>query len=249
MANRTGPLTAAHGNSRLYTSLHNLTSAVPELLTSLITSLNSTAYLPAHYANKPTLLVGYAAQLSLLTRTFAAGADALIEFTWSGGGPGMGTTLQKPLSRGTVLINSTDPHPGLAPPVVDWNALTHPFDARVAVLALRLVRNLLLDAPSMEPLGVEEVVPGPGVQADGDIEAVLRNRVIAPGNAHPSGTCGMFPRKLGGVVDDELRVYGVDGLRVVDASVIPVIVAANLQATMYALAEKAADLIKGRGHD
>ncbi len=249
MANRTGPLTAAHGNSRLYTSLRNLTSSAPEIIKSLITSLNSTAYLPAHYANKPTLLAGYAAQVSHLTRVLAAGTDALIEYTWSGGGPGMGTTLQKPLSRGTVLINSTDPHPGLSPPVVDWNALTHPFDARVAVLALKLTRKLLLNTPSLSPLQVQELVPGPSVQADSDIEAALRNSIIAPGNAHPSGTAGMFPRELGGVVDDHLRVYGVDGLRVVDASVLPMIIAANLQATMYAVAEKAADLIKERKHE
>ncbi|KAK3899955.1 oxygen-dependent choline dehydrogenase [Staphylotrichum tortipilum] len=240
MANHTGPLTAAHGNSWLCTSLHNLTAAAPALITSLITSLNGRAYLPAQYANKPTLLAGYAAQLSLLTRVLVAGTN------WSGGVPGIGVTMQKPLSRGTVLINSTDPHPGLSPPLVDFNALTHPFDARVAVLALKLVRTLLLTTPSMDPLQVEELAPGPSVQADSDIEAVLRTSLLNPTNAHPCGTAGMTPRELGGVVDDQLRVYGVERLRVVDASVLPVIVAANLQVTMYAVAEKAADLIKGR---
>ena len=74
---------------------------------------------------------------------------------------------------------------------------------------------------------------------------MLRGSLVSPTNAHPCGTAAMMPRGLGGVVDERLRVYGVRGLRVVDASVLPVIVAANLQVTMYAVAEKAADLIKG----
>jgi choline dehydrogenase-like flavoprotein len=115
------------------------------------------------------------------------------------------------------------------------------------VLAFRLLRRVLLTSPSLKPLGVEELVPGPAVQSDEEIEAALRGSLMSPHNAHPCGTAGMMPRELGGVVDERLRVYGVRGLRVVDASILPVIVAANLQATMYAVAEKAADIIKGDG--
>ncbi|KAG7291280.1 hypothetical protein NEMBOFW57_001292 [Staphylotrichum longicolle] len=247
MANRTGPLTVSGGNSHLIASLHNLTTSAPTLITSLITALNSTTYLPTHYLNKPTLLAGYAAQLSLLTRALRAGTNPLTEFGWSGGSPGMAVVLQKPLSRGTVLINSTDPHPGLSPPLVDFNALAHPFDARVAVLAFKLLRRVMLTAPAMRPLQVEELVPGAAVQSDEEIENVLRGSLMSPHNAHPCGTAGMMPRELGGVVDERLRVYGVKGLRVVDASVLPVIVAANLQVTMCAVAEKAADIIRGEG--
>jgi choline dehydrogenase-like flavoprotein len=247
MANRTGPLTAAHGNSGLIATLHNLTSDAPSLIHNLITSVDSTSHLPTHYHDKPTLLAGYAAQVSLLTKALLAGTNPLTEFGWSGGTPGMGIVLQKPLSRGTVLINSTNPHPGLSPPLVDFNAFTHPFDAKTVVLAFRLLRKVLLTSPSLQPLGVEELVPGSAVQTDAEIEAALRGRLMSPHNAHPCGTAGMMPRELGGVVDDKLRVYGIKGLRVVDASILPVIVAANLQATMYAVAEKAADLIKEAG--
>lgn len=245
MANRTGPLTMSHGNTRTVTSLHNLTTDAPGLIHTLITSLDSSAYLPAHYRNKPTLLAGYAAQIATQTKALLAGTNPLTEFGWSGGGPGMGVVLQKPLSRGTVLINTTDPHPGLAPPLIDFNALTHPFDTRAVVLAFRMLRRVLLTTSVTDALGVEEVSPGAAVETDEQIEEALRERLMSPHNAHPCGTAGMAPRKLGGVVDEKLRVYGVEGLRVVDASILPVIVAANLQATMYAVAEKAADIIKG----
>jgi choline dehydrogenase-like flavoprotein len=244
MANRTGPLTMSHSNTRTVASLHNLTADAPSLIHALITSLDSSTYLPAHYRGKPTLLAGYAAQLATQTKALVAGTNPLTEFGWSGGSPGMGLVLQKPLSRGTVLINSTDPHPGLAPPLVDFNALAHPFDARVLVLAFRLLRRVLLTTSAMAPLGVEEIIPGAAVETDEQIEEVLRSTLVSPHNAHPCGTAGMAPRELGGVVDEQLRVYGVEGLRVVDASILPVNVGANLQATMYAVAEKAADIIK-----
>ena len=170
MANRTGLLTAAHGNPRVIASLQNLTSSAPALITALITSLNSTSYLPAHYLDKPTLLAGYAAQLRLLTRSLRDGTALLTEFAWSGGGPGIGAALEKPLSRGTVLIASTDPHPGRSPPRVDFNALAHPFDARIAVLAFRLLRRVLLTAPAVGVLQVEELVPGQAVRMDEEVE-------------------------------------------------------------------------------
>ncbi|KAK4124798.1 GMC oxidoreductase [Parathielavia appendiculata] len=251
MANRTGPLTAAGGNSGLTATLHNLTTnsddTATNLIHTLITPANSTAYLPAHYRDKPTLVAGYAAQVSLLTSALQAGTNPLVDFLWSGNAPpGMAVVLQKPLSRGTVLINSTNPHPGLSPPLVDFNAFAHPFDARAMVLAFKLLRRVLLTSPSLRHLGVEELLPGEeAVGTDEEIEAALRGTLMSPHNAHPCGTAGMMPRELGGVVDERLKVYGVEGLRVVDASMLPVIVAANLQATMYAVAEKAADIIRG----
>jgi len=70
-------------------------------------------------------------------------------------------------------------------------------------------------------------------------------RALRPSFAHPSCSCPMMRREMGGVVDGELRVYGVKGLRVVDASVIPLIPGTHLSSTVYAVAEKAADVIKG----
>lgn len=92
-----------------------------------------------------------------------------------------------------------------------------------------------------------EIVPGAQYQTDDEIfEASIKATSLEPSYAHPSGSCALMPEELGGCVDSQLEVYGVGNLRVVDASIIPLIPAAHLQATMYAVAEKAADIIKGR---
>ena len=87
-----------------------------------------------------------------------------------------------------------------------------------------------------------EVAPGPSVQSDADILQWIRSDTVP--NWHACGTCAMKPQADGGVVDERLRVYGVTGLRVVDASIFPLIPDANIQAAVYMTAEKAADLIK-----
>lgn len=85
----------------------------------------------------------------------------------------------------------------------------------------------------------------PAANFEGDLEAAKQYaRANLISMWHFAGTCSMLPREKGGVVDDRLRVYGVENLRVVDASAIPLISTANIQATVYAFAERAADLIK-----
>jgi len=92
-----------------------------------------------------------------------------------------------------------------------------------------------------------EVTPGIAAQSDDEIiKALLEQGSLTGTWAHQSGTCSMLPERYGGCVSSDLRVYGTKRLSIVDASVIPLIPAAHLQATMYAIAEKAADLIKLR---
>ncbi|KAL2270795.1 hypothetical protein VTJ83DRAFT_166 [Remersonia thermophila] len=141
-------------------------------------------------------------------------------------------------SRGTVSINATDPE---SHPVVDYRALSNPLDIDLMVAYLRFLRwHFRTNYAEYSPV---EVVPGEHVQSD---EALARHVVqgYSPQGWHPVGTAAKMPKEDGGVVDEELVVHGTDNLRVVDASIMPALVAAATQQTVYAIAEKAADIIK-----
>ncbi len=239
MANRTGPLTQAGGQTRAILSLSNLTADHKAIVQSL--PKNPEQFLPSYYTDKPELIEGYKAQAALQYRMIETD-QGLFEYTWSGT-PRLGIILDKTLSRGTVLINSTNPHPATSPPLLDTGTLAHPFDAKLAFLGFKMARRYLR-SPTLSRLEPVEIGLGTRITTDTEIETALREALVTPHNAHPCGTAAMLPRSLGGVVNPKLQVYGVESLRVIDASIIPVIPVAHLQATMYAVAEKAADIIR-----
>ena len=88
---------------------------------------------------------------------------------------------------------------------------------------------------------MSEFDPGMDTDTDAEWETYVRNNVFT--FFHPLGTCAMLPKKDGGVVDSKLRVYGVENLRVVDASIIPMIVSAHIQTAIYGIAERATGII------
>jgi choline dehydrogenase-like flavoprotein len=139
-----------------------------------------------------------------------------------------------PLSRGTVNINTTDPFD--SEPVVDYRALTNPVDLDIMVELLRFTRRFFFET-RLRYLAPRQVQPAANVTEPEDLKQFLRGN-ISPSYFHPVGTCAMLPRELGGVVDEELKVYGVKRLRVVDASIMSVLVGANTCQTTYAIAEK-----------
>jgi choline dehydrogenase len=154
--------------------------------------------------------------------------------------------LQFCLSRcsapGSVRAVSPDPS---IPPAIDPNYLAADADARVAVRGVRLARELANSkALRRFPLG-KEILPGPDVITNRQIEAYCRR--TAETAYHPVGTCRMGRDSMA-VVDSELRIHGLDGLRVVDASVMPDIPTGNTCATVLMIAEKAADLIRADEH-
>jgi choline dehydrogenase len=154
--------------------------------------------------------------------------------------PGMtsGGWQLRPESRGSVLAKSSDPRqaPAIAP-----NYLDHETDRAAFVAALRLARKLL-NAPIFEACGGKEVHPGKDVQTDDEwLDYGYRNGGTV---YHPVGTCKMGTDRMA-VVDPELRVHGVAGLRVVDASIMPVTTSGNTNAPTIMIAEKAADMILG----
>lgn len=136
-----------------------------------------------------------------------------------------------PFSRGTCYIQSSDP---FQPPAIDPRWLTNPVDRQILVEALFFNRQILATPPMVELQAAQFVPP-----ANANEEAI--NQVIDNGirtEFHPSGTIAMLPLERGGVVDSHLRVWGTQNLRVVDASIFPMIPAAHLQAVVYAVAEK-----------
>ena len=131
--------------------------------------------------------------------------------------------------------------------MVQYNTLQNPLDGQNIISIIRRARAFW-SGPQMGVLGPTELLPGQQHQTDAEILNTLKSNpgIFWPSLAHPSGTCAMMPERLGGCVGPDLRVYGVQGLRVVDASVMPLIVGTALQGTVYAVAEKAADVIRGR---
>ena len=132
-----------------------------------------------------------------------------------------------------MLINSTNP---LADPLIDWGALTNPVDLEIMVAIVRQHRQLMATEAMME-LGPVELAPGANLTSDDQLRAALRQQ-MQPTWSHLCSTCSMMKREYGGVVSPDLLVYGVQGLSVVDASIMPLIPATHTSSTVYAVAEK-----------
>ncbi|HEV7163873.1 MAG TPA: choline dehydrogenase [Gammaproteobacteria bacterium] len=144
--------------------------------------------------------------------------------------------ILRPKSRGTVKLASADP---MTHPAIDPRYLSEPEDLDVLVKGFKLARAIL-NAPAFAPYRRSEMFTE-GVESEEAIRAAIRAR--ADTIYHPAGTCRMGPGP-DAVVDSELRVHGVEGLRVVDASVMPTLIAGNTNAPTIMIAEKAADLMR-----
>lgn len=145
-----------------------------------------------------------------------------------------------PESRGRVLLASADP---MADPRVETNYLSSPKDQAVMVEGLKMVRRIY-DQPAFRDKWLQERIPGRQFETDADMLSAIRKN--AGTVYHPVGTCRMGSDERA-VVDPELRVRGVQGLRVIDASVMPKITSANTNAATFMIAEKAAEMIKEQG--
>jgi choline dehydrogenase len=143
----------------------------------------------------------------------------------------------RPESTGTVEIASADP---LAPPRIRAGYLTDPHDAKVLVAGLRMLREIYAQPAFRGLVTGEEYLPGNDVTTAAGLEAFAR----AKGGTvfHPAGTCRMGGDS-GSVVDERLRVRGVEGLRVIDASVMPRVVSTNTNAAAIMIGEKGAALV------
>ncbi|KAM3072529.1 hypothetical protein ACMFMG_009325 [Clarireedia jacksonii] len=152
-----------------------------------------------------------------------------------------------PLSRGSVHIASSNAQDK---PIIDPKYLSHPLDIELLARQVQFFHHLISTAPfshNFKPGGKR--IPEYGFQDNREptveeAKRIVKNHLLS--HFHPVGSCAMLPREKGGVVDTELRVYGTEGLRVVDASVFPLNVRGNPITAVYAVAERAADIIRGR---
>lgn len=156
-----------------------------------------------------------------------------IQETTFAASPGIGIILQKPFSRGTILINSTDP---FANPVVDYRVMSNPVDMDIFIEMVKTNRKLFT-MPALLPLKPSLDNPPPSALSNDAIKAAIMAN-LTPTFAHPSSTCSMLRLENGGVVGPDLLVYGITGLSIVDGSIIPVTPATHLSSTIYAIAEK-----------
>ena len=177
-------------------------------------------------------------QMTFTPASYAEGVQGQLENE-----PGMtiASWQQRPDSRGRVHIRSADPFEA---PLIDPNYLAEESDRRVLLGAMKLARTLLASEP-LQPYYDFEAFPGPDVQTDDELLGAAKERGTT--TFHPVGTCKMGPASDPlAVVDDQLRVHGLEGLRVVDASIMPTMLSANTNAAAMMIGEKAADMIRGR---
>jgi choline dehydrogenase len=153
--------------------------------------------------------------------------------------PGMtcGWWQMRPRSRGSVSLRSADP---AAAPIIQPRYLSDPLDREIVVDGLKFARRLC-GAEALAPYRTIEMVPGPDVRTDDEMLAYARQNGSTV--YHAAGTCRMGSDEHA-VVDADLRLRGIDGLRVVDASIMPAITSTNTNATTIMIAEKAADMIR-----
>jgi choline dehydrogenase len=142
----------------------------------------------------------------------------------------------RPESKGHIHITSADPH---APPAIIFNFLSSPIDAELTVRAVRIARSIMT-APAMGPLQVTEIAPGAPQTTDDEILDWIKN--AAETTYHPVGTCKMGVDALA-VVDAQLRVRGIESLRIADASIMPTLTSGNTNAPSIMIGEKAADMV------
>ncbi len=149
--------------------------------------------------------------------------------------------LTRPESRGRLTLRSSDP---MEQPIIDVNYLAEERDRDALRRGINIAREIFRQPAYRHFLG-EEVFPGSGVQEDADVDAFIR-RSIGP-NYEAVGTCSMGQGPLA-VVDDELKVHGIRGLRVADGSIMPRITTGDPNATIIAIAEKAAEMVARAPH-
>ncbi|KAK2808859.1 hypothetical protein FQN50_004335 [Emmonsiellopsis sp. PD_5] len=232
-----GPYTLAMENSAIYIPLSNITADYADIaafVRSQISDGLAASFLPE--GTPDTVIAGYEAQLEILANAFEHPKHPVFESP-SMGPPSLAFLL-KPLSRGTVMI---DPENHDAEPIISYRTLSNPIDLDLIALYLQFLRRFH-ESEGMKVLEPVETAPGANVT---DIEGLKEyTRETAQASyMHPCCTAAMMPLEKGGVVGPNLKIHGLDRVRVADISIVPLIPGTHTSATAYAIGEKAADMI------
>ncbi|EJD47793.1 putative glucose-methanol-choline oxidoreductase [Auricularia subglabra TFB-10046 SS5] len=206
--------------SGITAEINDWTSSVPSTDPTVIEGFK------AIYKTTTSIIDSPIGQIELLLAINAAGAVRIT------------AAHQHPLSTGRIYINSANPFDA---PVIDPGYLKHGADVAVLREGLKLARKLGETEP-LKGIMTAETAPGPDTQSNAAWETWMRGQIGT--EFHPSSSCAMLPKALGGVVDANLRVYGLANVRVADASVPPIVFSAHLMASTYGLAEQASTLIR-----
>lgn len=223
----TGPYSTPTGDFLLFLPLTTFTDA-SDTIVAAAADQDGTQYLPSDAPAE--VVTGYEKQQSVLNTRLGTTDSAVMEFIWDTGAVVLG--LQHPYSRGSVRAASDDTFDA---PVATPALLSNPLDVQLLVEAVKFSRTLRA-TEAIQALQPLEVLPGANVTTDAAIEDFVRAN--AGTLYHPAGSCKMGPRDDGGVVDAELKVYGTGNLRIVDASVIPLLPATHIMTAVYGVAEK-----------
>lgn len=230
-----GPWTAGSPNALAFPPLPLISNSSGSILKGA-DDQDPTEYLVSGL--DPSIIAGYTLQKNSLVKRLAAKTVAAYEIINNNAGS-LTVSVMHPFSRGICSINSPDP---FEPPIIDPRWLSNPVDRQVLIEALLFNRKILA-TPSMLELQAAQFVPPKEADEDA-LNQVINNGIRT--EFHPSGTCAMLPLEQGGVVDAHLRVWGTQNLRVVDASIFPMVPAAHLQAVVYGVAEKVSVSVFGR---
>ncbi|KAK4228687.1 putative GMC oxidoreductase [Podospora fimiseda] len=231
--NRTGPNSIASGNAAAWLPFPVISSRA-SALSEALASQNHPSYLPSD--THPTVAAGYRAQMLSYASALRSNRTAFYNLVLTGSSTSGLLVNLHPLSRGTININPLDPFN--LEPLVDYRALSNPLDTSIIIDILKYTRRYYLDNPLTKPWAARENSPGTSTTNTDAQWTNFITQTMSPSEFHPVGTCAMLPLELGGVVDENLKVYGVEGLRVVDASIMPTLIGGNTCQTVYAVAEK-----------
>lgn len=227
-----GPYTLAMSNSAAYQSLQDVTPQWENIVADIraqVEDRSALQYLPSTAAE--TVQHGYLAQLEILAQALENPEHPILEMPFATGP--VTAFLLKPLSRGSVILNSSDHD---ATPIVNYATGANPVDLDIMATYVDYFRRIY-STDTWQERNAIEVAPGANVTEHGALIEFVKDTVIQS-LMHPCCTAAMLPRDKGGVVDSSLSVYGISGLRVADCSIMPTVPAAHTTTTAYAIGEK-----------